>query len=98
DELLSSIRSSYLVRRDRYILAESRVLAEVICQGIESGEIRQISPLESAGAMIRATASLMPYGLSARELGAREAVASQVNAIIDLLLNGIAKQPIGDTK
>jgi len=38
------------------------------------------------------TNALLPYSLSPRELGARDAIASQVNAIADLALAGLNRR------
>jgi AcrR family transcriptional regulator len=89
DDLLSAIRSQYMSRRQRYFEAEARILARIIDEGRRNGDIRDLDPHRAANAMLLATASLMPYSLSVRELGSRMEVERRAGAIIDLLLNGI---------
>lgn len=89
DDLLSAIRAAYMSRRQKYFEAEGRILARVLEEGQQSGTIRALDPLRAANSMLLATAALMPYSLSVREMGSRSEVERRANAIVDLLLNGI---------
>jgi AcrR family transcriptional regulator len=91
DDLLGAIRPAYMQRRQRYFEAEARILVRVIEEGMKSGCIRKMDSFPAANAMLLATAALMPYSLSVRELGAREEVERRASAVIDLLLKGIQK-------
>jgi AcrR family transcriptional regulator len=89
DELLSQIRNDLLLRRRYYFQAEAAILARVLKQGRASGEVETESPMATARAMIAATNSLLPYDLSARELGRRVDVERQVREVVDLILEGV---------
>ena len=91
DELFASLRPAYLARRDRYFAAEADVFAGVIRAGAESGELDAPDPTASAEAILLATNSLLPYALSARELGRRTAVEARVGRVADLLLFGLCR-------
>jgi len=43
--------------------------------------------------LLLATAALMPYSLSVRELGSRKVVERRAEAVVDLILNGITVAP-----
>jgi AcrR family transcriptional regulator len=89
DELLGVLRAGYLERREGYFEAEARVFAEVIALGVAQGELDCPDPEVAAQAMIRATNSLLPYSLSARELGSRRDVERSVEELSDLVLRGL---------
>jgi len=89
DELLSQIRNDLLLRRRYYFQTEAVILSRVLKQGRASGEIETESPIATARAMIAATNSLLPYDLSARELGRRVDVERQVRDVVDLILLGV---------
>jgi AcrR family transcriptional regulator len=89
DELLSQIRNDLLLRRRYYFQAEAAILARVLKQGRASGEVETESPMATARAMIAATNSLLPYDLSARELGRRVDVERQIREVVDLILEGV---------
>ena len=91
DELFASLRPAYLARRDRYFAAESELFAGVLRAGHEAGEFDAPDPPASAEALLLATNSLLPYALSARELGRRSAVAARVGRVADLLLFGLSR-------
>lgn len=89
DELLSRLRVQLLVRRQRYFSEESRIFAEVIANGIESGELAPTDPLAAASVLLEATNSLLPYSLSSAELGSRDQIASRVDGIAAVLIKGL---------
>jgi len=90
DELLGALRAGYLERRERWFADEVRVLAEVIAAGVASGELAAEDPEAAARTLVLATNSLLPWSLSARQLGSRKDVERDVHAIADLLLGGLA--------
>src|SRR4029453_9365547 len=71
DELFASLRPAYLARRERYFAAEAGVFAEVLAAAHSAEELDVPEPREAAEALLHATNSLLPYALSARELGRR---------------------------
>ena len=91
DELFASLRPAYLARRGRYFAAEAGVFAEVIEAGHAAEEFDAPDPPGAAEAVLLATNSLLPYALSARELGRRADVEAQVGRVADLLLFGLCR-------
>jgi AcrR family transcriptional regulator len=91
DELLSRLRVQLLARRKRYFSEESRIFAEVIANGIESGELAPTDPLAAATVLLEATNSLLPYSLSSAELGSRSEISSRVDGIAAVLIRGLTR-------
>lgn len=91
DELLSRLRVQLLARRKRYFSEESRIFAEVIANGIESGELAPTDPLAAATVLLEATNSLLPYSLSSAELGSRSEISSRVDGIAAVLIKGLMR-------
>jgi AcrR family transcriptional regulator len=91
DELLSRLRVQLLARRKRYFSEESRIFAEVIANGVESGELAPTDPLAAATVLLEATNSLLPYSLSSAELGSRSEISSRVDGIAAVLIRGLTR-------
>jgi AcrR family transcriptional regulator len=91
DELFASLRPAYLARRGVYFAAEAEVFAAVLGAAHASGEFDAPDPLAAAEAVLLATNSLLPYALSARELGRRKDVEARVGRVADLLLFGLCR-------
>jgi len=89
DELLSSLRASLLERRKRYFAEEARILSDVVTEGQESNVFRAGDPFDIALTLVSATNSLLPYSLSALELGDRKVVAQRAAKTADLLISGL---------
>jgi hypothetical protein len=70
---------------------EARQIAEVIEQGMESKEFRRQPALSVAESLITATNALLPFSLSASELGKRSTVAARVDRIIMVMLVGLGR-------
>jgi AcrR family transcriptional regulator len=87
DELFASLRPAYLARRRTYFEAEAAVFAEIL----KSDDLRCPDPIATAETLLLATNSLLPYGLSARELGRRKDVEARAGRIADLLLHGLCR-------
>jgi AcrR family transcriptional regulator len=92
DELFASLRPAYLARRQRYFDAESAVFAEVIAAGRTAGEFDAPDPTTAAETVLLATNSLIPYALSARELGRRKDVEARAARIAGVLLHGLCSR------
>jgi AcrR family transcriptional regulator len=93
DELFASLRPAYLARRGVYFAAEAEVFAGVVAAGHAAGDFHAPDPLAAAEGLLLATNSLLPYALSARELGERPAVAARAGRVADLLLFGLCRRP-----
>jgi TetR/AcrR family transcriptional regulator len=89
DTLLSAFRTELLARRARQFSREASLIARVLRQGVAAGEFVRVSPRATAEALVSATNALLPFSLSAAELGHRRAVAAGAERIIRLLLAGL---------
>ena len=93
DELLSALRPAFLLRRERYFAAEAAVLATVLEEGRAHGDFAVEDSAATAHTLVLATNALLPYSLSAQELGKRKHVAEQATALARLLVRGLASPP-----
>jgi AcrR family transcriptional regulator len=92
-DLLSSVRTSLLTRREAHFEKEASVLEDVLREGARLGSLECADPRTTSFVLIRSTNSLLPFSLSARELGRREEVEDQVSRIADLLIKGLLPCP-----
>ncbi len=92
DELFAAIRPALLGSRVCNHKAESLLLAEVIKDGCAAGVFRCDDVADTAYCMVLATNSLLPYSLSAQQLGEREEIERYVRLICDLVINGIVSR------
>jgi len=88
-DLLSSVRAPLLVRRQAYFEKEAGVFEGVLREGARTGSLDCPDPRTTALVLIQSTNSLLPFNLSARELGRREELEGQVGRIADLLIKGL---------
>ena len=89
NDLLSALRQEFLARRQRHFQKEILLFAEVLEDGRASKAIRCDDPKATAQALLWATNSLLPYSLSAKELGRRRRIEEAVSRTADLLLDGL---------
>ena len=89
NDLLSKIRPSLLERRKRYFEEEARMFAAIVKEGIEAGEFAKVNVNETARSLLLATNSLLPYSLSAQELGERREIQKRVSALAELIVHGL---------
>jgi hypothetical protein len=87
-ELLSAIRPALLARRRRHLALEAEALAEALPAAVGRPGLDAAEARDLAETMLVATNALLPFGLSARELGARAEVERRVEAIARLLVEG----------
>jgi AcrR family transcriptional regulator len=92
-DLLSSVRTALLVRREAHFEREAAVLEDVLREGARLGSLECADPRTTSFVLIRSTNSLLPFNLSARELGRREELEDQVGRIADLLIKGLLPCP-----
>lgn len=85
DELLAAIRAELIARRTRHFAIEAAIVAGVIA----GAGIPRIDPNAAGEAMITATNALLPYSLSARELGRRAEIEGRATAVAELVVRGI---------
>ena len=91
-DLLADIRSSLLQRREKHFALEARVFADVVEEGKKDGSFDAEEIQSTANAILHATNSLLPYSLSASELGRRKELEKKISKIADLILIGLIKR------
>ena len=91
NDILSAIRPNLLARRKTYFEEEAKILATVIEEGQADKFVRSGDAAEIAEAFLLATNSLLPFSLTAQQLGEREDIEAKTRRIADLLLKGITQ-------
>lgn len=91
-DLLADIRSSLLQRREKHFALEARVFADVLEEGGKDGSFDVEETQSTTNAILFATNSLLPYSLSANELGRRKELERKISKIADLILVGLIKR------
>ena len=71
NDLLAALRPRLLARRRRYFEEEVEIFAEVLREGRKIKTFGIEDEIETAKSLLLATNSLLPYSLSAKELGER---------------------------
>jgi AcrR family transcriptional regulator len=92
NDLLAQLRPRLLERRQRYFETEAQVFADVIREGKTTGVFETKDPSQTAISLLDATNALLPYSLSAYELGERADIEKKTKLVTDLLLNGLCKR------
>jgi AcrR family transcriptional regulator len=88
-DLLAALRPGLLARRQRHFEEESEVLASVLREGKRAGDFDFRDARATARTLLTATNALLPYSLSARELGKRGDLEAEASRVVDLLLGGL---------
>lgn len=89
DEIFASLRLSYLERRGRNLEKEAAVFEAALLGATDSsGEMIQ-NTRDAAEALLESTNSLLPYGLSPRELGNRLDVGRRARRIAAIVVAGV---------
>ncbi len=91
NELLAGLRTKLLERRKKHFDEEAGIFAAVIEEGKRASVFGKNNALETAHTLLYATNSMLPYSLSAQELGERAELEKRVKGIAALLVNGLAK-------
>jgi AcrR family transcriptional regulator len=86
DDLFVSLRPAYMARRERWFQAEATVFVEVLREACPE-------PEEVAKSLLLATNALLPYSLTAKELGRRGEVEKRAARLADLLVRGVNNLP-----
>ncbi len=92
-DLLAALRPGLLARRRRHFQDEAEIIAEVLNEGRRAGVFHFADATSTARALLTATNALLPYSLSARELGRREDVEAEAERVVTLLLEGVVTRP-----
>lgn len=88
-EMFAAIRPAYLARREHYFEAEAAVFSEVLEEGQATGALKFAEVGLTAQTLLLATNALLPFSLSARELGARDEVEARISRLADLVVAGL---------
>lgn len=92
DALFAALRPAYLARRERYFVEEATLAAIVLEEGVRSGVFACDDAFQTAQTLLLATNALLPYSLSARELGARDEVERKIERLALVLVNGVRRR------
>jgi AcrR family transcriptional regulator len=91
NELLAHVRPRLLERREKYFGEEAAILSTVVAEGQKAGDFADGDPLDLARTMVTATNSLLPYSLSAFELGNKKILQKATRKVGEMLVRGIRK-------
>jgi AcrR family transcriptional regulator len=97
-DLLAALRPGLLARRRRHFEEESEVIAEVLAEGRREGVFEFRDAPTAARTLLTATNALLPYSLSARELGGRAELESEATRVVEMLLAGLLSREEGARK
>lgn len=92
NDLLAALRPKLLERRRVYFETEAENFSAVVEEGRQNGNFAALDSLETAKLILIATNSLLPYNLSAQELGERGEMEEKTLNLANLLLNGLVKK------
>jgi AcrR family transcriptional regulator len=90
NDLLSSVRKGLLARRETHFEKEADVFEKVLREGVRTGVWECPDPRTASRVLVWSTNSLLPFSLTAREMGKRRELEERVSPIADLLLKGLA--------
>ncbi len=91
NDLLAAVRPNLLLRRENYFSEEAEILARIIEEGQVSGDFQDGNTHEIAETFLVATNSLLPFSLTAHELGERGDIEEKTRRLAGILLKGIKK-------
>ncbi len=92
NDLLSALRPKLLARRKMYFETEAKIFAKVIEEGQKNKMFAGGNASETAETFLLATNSLLPFSLTARELGERDDIEAKTLRLANLLLKGLIKK------
>jgi AcrR family transcriptional regulator len=90
NELLATLRPKLLERRKRYFAEEARIFADLVSEGQQTSIFRAGDSLDIAITLLSMTNALLPYSLSAIELGDRREVEDRTKKTADIVIRGLA--------
>lgn len=91
NDLLADLRPKLLARRKKYFAEEAAIFVKVVEQGQASENFKAGDAAEIVETILLATNSLLPFSLTARELGERPEIEEKTARLANLLLEGLAK-------
>lgn len=93
DEIFGSLRLSYLERRGTNLAREAAVFEATLIASLDELSPTVTDTREAAETLLEATNSLLPYGLSPRELGNRRDVQRRVRRLSAVIVAGLICKP-----
>jgi AcrR family transcriptional regulator len=91
DELFEAVRPEYMTRRAQFFDQERAMIVTVLEQGAAEGCFEFKNAQSVASTLLLATNAFLPYSLSVRELGTPATIRARLEAMLDLLLRGLAR-------
>ena len=91
NDLLADLRPKLLARRKKYFVEEAAIFVKVVERGQAAGNFKAGDATEIVETILLATNSLLPFSLTARELGERAEIEEKTMRLANLLLEGLAK-------
>jgi AcrR family transcriptional regulator len=88
-DLLAALRPGLLARRRGHFEEEAEVISEVLVEGRREGVFDFRDAKVAARTLLTATNALLPYSLSARELGGRVELEAEASRVVEMLLAGL---------
>jgi AcrR family transcriptional regulator len=95
NDLLSAVREDLLVRRRGHFEKEAQEFAKVLEAGRKQGVFACPDCRSTAQLLIWSTNSMLPFNLTAKELGKRDILEERVSHLADLLLTGLLQRTKG---
>jgi AcrR family transcriptional regulator len=95
DELFEAVRPAYMERRKRNFETETRLIRDLIQDGVTAREFDVKDPALAAEMLLKATNAYLPYSLSVADLGDTDAIRKEVSAMAELLIRGLRRFPEG---
>ena len=92
NDLLAAVRKELLVRRQGHFEKEAHAFATVLTEGRELGVFSYADSRSTAQLLIWSTNSMLPFNLTAQELGNRDELQERVSRLADLLLTGLLRR------
>ncbi len=90
DDALASLRTVVLARREVWNAELAEVISALLEDGCSHGSFQCADCSSTARTIITCLGGLSPSNLSPRELGSREEIVARTDAVIDLMLAGLA--------
>ncbi len=90
DELFEAVRPEYMARRAQFFDQERSMIVTVLEEGVAEGCFEVKNTQSVASCLLLATNAFLPYSLSVRELGTPATIRARLDAMLDLLLRGLA--------
>ena len=95
DELLAALRPTLFLRRELHHKQQADLFQYIIERGQSAKTFQPGNSENLARMLIIASNSLMPYNLSAKQLGQRDSINNEINQLADFLLKGLCTRQFG---